>query len=314
MMKPGIYTSIGEAAYHADPCEAPSLSASIARILIERSPLHAWHAHPKLNPAREAPDPSAEQEIGSAAHAMLLGVGARVQVVEAADWRTKAAREARDAARATGRIPLLADDLAHVEAMVRAAREQLPAHDVGNVFTGGTPEATMIWREGATWCRSRIDYLPAFPEGSVTVPDYKTTSGSAHPIAYRQRLYQLRHDIQAAFYERGLRALCPEIREVTFAMICQETYPPYALSVVALSGAALEQAREDAEHAIDVWRRCLAAQRWPGYPKHIAYVDPTPAASARHEDRKLTREVHGDALKLGMDWQRPVNSNLGEPA
>ena len=57
-MKPGIY-GMSEDCYHADPADAPSLSASIAKILIAETPLHAWTAHPKLNPnfVREEKDP-----------------------------------------------------------------------------------------------------------------------------------------------------------------------------------------------------------------------------------------------------------------
>ena len=41
-MNEGIHYNVPEAAYHADPCEAPSLSSGIARTLLTRSTLHAW--------------------------------------------------------------------------------------------------------------------------------------------------------------------------------------------------------------------------------------------------------------------------------
>ena len=44
-MRTGIFT-IPAADYHADPCEVPSLSASIASLLVNRSPFHAWSAIP----------------------------------------------------------------------------------------------------------------------------------------------------------------------------------------------------------------------------------------------------------------------------
>ena len=43
--KAGIYTLSAEA-YHADPCPEPSLSASIANVLLQRSPAHARIQHP----------------------------------------------------------------------------------------------------------------------------------------------------------------------------------------------------------------------------------------------------------------------------
>ena len=47
-MQQGIYNILAEQ-YHADPCVTASLSSSIAKILIEQSPMHAWMAHPRLN-------------------------------------------------------------------------------------------------------------------------------------------------------------------------------------------------------------------------------------------------------------------------
>ena len=45
---PGIYPGISAADYHADCAPEPSLSSSIARTLLAQSPLHAYHAHPRM--------------------------------------------------------------------------------------------------------------------------------------------------------------------------------------------------------------------------------------------------------------------------
>ena len=91
-----IHTDIAAAAYHADPAPEPSLSSSVARILVERSPRHAWWAHPRLNPDF-APDRGSDAAaVGSAVHAVALeGEWDRIAFIEAPDWRTKAAKEAR---------------------------------------------------------------------------------------------------------------------------------------------------------------------------------------------------------------------------
>jgi hypothetical protein len=104
-LRPGIH-AIPAGRYHADPCSKPSLSASIAKILCEESPLHAWHRHPRLNPDFERVE-SATFDVGTAAHAMLLEGTDVCIAVDAPDWRTKAAKEQRDAIRQIGRIPLL---------------------------------------------------------------------------------------------------------------------------------------------------------------------------------------------------------------
>ena len=44
---PGLYR-MAAAAYHADPAPAPSLSSSLARLIVGHSPAHAKEAHPRL--------------------------------------------------------------------------------------------------------------------------------------------------------------------------------------------------------------------------------------------------------------------------
>ena len=46
----GIYPDLSAGTYHADPAAQPSLSATTCKLLCRRFPLHAWHAHPRLNP------------------------------------------------------------------------------------------------------------------------------------------------------------------------------------------------------------------------------------------------------------------------
>src|ERR1700677_1036911 len=96
-LEQGIFNLSAEA-YHADPCPTASLSSSIAGILLDQSPSHAWLAHPRLNPnyVRESAD--SRFDLGSAAHMMLLEQREdRIVRVSADDWRTKAAKEARAA-------------------------------------------------------------------------------------------------------------------------------------------------------------------------------------------------------------------------
>src|SRR5437879_7147617 len=104
--KPGIYRGISEAEYRADPCPSPSLTQSLCKILIERSPHHAWTECPRLNPDFLA-DNDTKFDIGNVAHRIILGRGKDVVPVDFPDWRTKAAQEARQLAFNGGRIAVL---------------------------------------------------------------------------------------------------------------------------------------------------------------------------------------------------------------
>jgi hypothetical protein len=283
---PGIY-DMPAAAYHADPCPAPSLSCSIAVKLCQASPAHARAAHPRLTP--DAVEEKAEAfDLGTVAHALLLeGSDARVAVIDAKDFRTKAAQEARDAAYAAGQCPILAARWTDVQAMVAAARGQLDAHRDGGraMFTSGKPEQTVIWQEaGGVWCRARLDYLRLAADGPA-VDDYKTTSGSANPEHWSRSLFDRGGDLQAAWYRRAVLHVTGV--EPTFRYAVQETFPPYALSVISLGPDALLLAEKKCLYALEQWTRCLARNEWPSYPRETAYAGLPPWEEARWLEREL---------------------------
>src|SRR4030095_13276592 len=113
---PGIY-DLPAADYHADPCPEPSLSSSIVKMLCLESAAHAHYAHPRLNPA--AIEENGEHfDIGTAAHALLLEGSKTIAIIDAKDYRTNAAKDARDVAYAAGLTPLLLARWTDVQAMV----------------------------------------------------------------------------------------------------------------------------------------------------------------------------------------------------
>ena len=281
VLGPGIH-QLSAADYHNDPCPEPSLSSSIAKLLCLSSPAHARQQHRRLNPAA-VEEESEKFDIGTAAHALLLEGDAGVAVLDFPDFRTKTAREARDAAHAAGKTPLLAKVWADVQAMVTAARAQLDQHTDGGaaMFRDGRPEQTLIWQEDdGSWGRARADWLR-----SGAIDDYKTTSGSANPENWTRAIFGMGFDIQASWYLRGARAITG--LDLTFRFCVQETASPFALSVVGLGPAAMMLAEKKCLFALAQWRRCLDAGHWPGYPTRTCWSD----LPAWEEARWLAKEV-----------------------
>jgi hypothetical protein len=274
--------------YHSDPAPTPSLSSSIARLLITASPRHAWCAHPKLNPGFQSEDDETKFDLGTAAHAYLLEGADHFTVIDAPDWRTKAAKEARDVARKAGRLPLLRERWADVVGMAEAARDQLAAYQESpRPFTGGAAEQTLLWQEGGIWCRARLDWLH---EGHRVIDDLKSTGGSAHPDVWiRNHLFSTGFDVQAAFYLRGLKAVTGQ--RATFRFVVIEDTPPYALSVVALGPEALELAERKVAHAIEVWRHCVETNTWPAYPARTCFAEVPAWESARWLEQEVAASV-----------------------
>lgn len=285
----GIYALTAEQ-YHADPCLNPSLNFSTAKVICLESPAHAWAAHARLNPAYTR-DEKECYDLGTSVHSVLLEGVDKVEVIDAADWRTKAAKEARDAARANGKIPLLPATHAKVLAMVAAVRGQLAEHDTDGgsaMFTGGEAEQSLIWRDGGTLCRARLDYirrdrLTATTDGWC-IDDYKTAA-DANPDNWIRQMFRLGYDLQAAWYQHGHQAITGELS--TFRFCVQETEPPYALSVIGLNTDTWTLAEKKRLYAVEVWNRCVKTNRWPGYPPRTCFATLPPT----HEAWWLEKEV-----------------------
>lgn len=288
----GLYDDVPERLYHADPCLEPSLSSGIAKRIVARSPRHAWHEHPRLNKAKalEVEAPSRVMDLGTASHKLILGRGPDIAEIVADDYKTKAAREARDAARAAGRVPVLSEDMANVRLLAEAFRDQLAATEFAGLLDQGAAEVTGVWRDvGGIWCRMRVDWLPAIARegGHITVLDVKTTGGSGHPDDWQRTAFDMGYDFQDAHYSRGLARLIPDVRSVRFVFAVLEQEPPYALSLNEFGGQAREEASILMELARGLWGECLRRNEWPSYPPEITHIDPPKYRSDRAEIRRL---------------------------
>ena len=281
-MKAGIYDSLSADDYHAMKDAPPMLSASIATLLCNETPLHAWTAHPRLNP-NYVSEEKAIYDIGHLAHSMVLEGGTgKVKVFEFDSWRTKVSQEARDAARDAGFIPMLQQDFAEVEAMVKRTHVQLDAHkEAADAFQRGKPEVTVIWQEDGVWCKARLDWLH---DSHQKIDDYKTVV-SANPDAIARKILNEGMDIQEAMYRRGVYVLAG--LDPQFRFVCQDKAEPYALSVIGLNPQWQWHGEQRWRRALALWRECLTSNRWPGYPVRIAY----PIMPAWIENMELTKET-----------------------
>lgn len=282
--KAGVY-EISMDEYQRDPCPVPSLSSGIAHRLITQSPLHAWFAHPRLNPAYQSEE-ATSFDLGACAHALLLEGDSSVIEINYPDWRKKEAQQQRDEVRSMGKIPVLAHKAVECRAMAAVARKAIA--DCGDLkidLSEGVAERVFVWQEGATFCRARPDW---HKNDRTILLDYKSTAGSAEPNAWiRNQMGPLGYDMQAVHYERGnARTGGPDRAQWVF--LVQENYPPYAYSFVGLSPAMREIAQRKWEYALALWKQCSARNVWNGYPSVIAYAEPTTWQMDDDEMRRLT--------------------------
>src|ERR1700677_1732534 len=247
-LEQGIFNLSAEA-YHADPCPTASLSSSIANILLDQSPAHAWMAHPRLNVNYERQEKS-RFDLGSAAHMMLLERREdRIVRVQAPDWRTKAAKEQRDAAQANGQYAVLEHQYNDIVAMCATAQDYLVDTELADILATGDAEQSVIWQEDKLWYRCRPDLMS---KDRRICLDYKSTASAAPDFIIRQ-IGRMGYDLQAEPYSRGIMVvtgICP-----TFVFLFQEITKPYACSLVALSNAYRELGKSKVGRAITLWHR-----------------------------------------------------------
>lgn len=288
---PGVYTIPSEE-YHADPCPTPSLSAGMVNdILI--APAKCRENSRRLNPNYEEPAVDGKFTIGSVSHVIFLEsheFADKVLVVDALDWRTKAAKESRDDAHKHGMTAILA----HQMEKVRSARGAFLANKfVAGAFENGKTEQSMFWRHPrhGFWCRARPDFLA---DARTHLNDYKATA-NANPEDFGRHAYNLGYHRRAAWYLEGSEILFGT-RPDHYWFINQEVKPPYLPAVVELDMQSIEAGQAENDAAAATFARCLGTGDWYGYrdPAHLdtdrAFRVGLPTYSFMQIDQRLGRD------------------------
>lgn len=270
---------IDAATYHADPCETPSLSASIAKVLVDQSPKHAYLAHPKLGGHRW--DATGAQDTGSLIHALMLGKSAPIEVIDAKDFKTKAAQEARDDAKAAGKLPVTEPAFLKLRSVATTLLTTLS--DEYGIRLIGESELAAIWEDSTdggapVLCRGMLDHLI---ESRAVIYDIKTIS-SAHPDKCSRQMSEYGYDVQWAAYTSALRMIRPSFagREDFVFLFC-EVEPPYCVTPVRPSGEFRHLGEIRWARAKRTWAECLRTGKWPGYATSILSIEPPPWALSR---------------------------------
>jgi hypothetical protein len=256
------------------------------RYLVDESPLHAWVNNPRLNP-NYVPDVSKEKDFGTIIHAILLQGEDVTERIDYPDYRSNKAQEDRDRIRKAGKCPILAKDVPRVEAMIEAAKLQLPLYDdIRGGFVNGKAEVTLKWTDEETGiaCKARLDYLH---DDHRVIIDYKTTNGSAHPDQVARNVFTNGYDIQGVWYERAVASTFYITQAPEFFLVTQETSEPYALSVVALAPDAKWFGARRCDQGLRLWKECLESGNWPGYMRETAWA----TLPAWLEKQQLEREM-----------------------
>ncbi|MBM4819821.1 MULTISPECIES: PD-(D/E)XK nuclease-like domain-containing protein [Streptomyces] len=279
--KPGWVDGLPAEDYHAD---RTTISSTGLRALLPPGCPAQFH-YDREHPAA----PKREFDLGNAVHAELLGEGAVLAPLDFDSYQTKAAQEARDEARADGRVPLLAKEWEQVQAMVAAVRSHPIA---GPLFAPGmgVAERSMYWTDPATGvrCRIRPDWLRNRETGGrLIVVDVKTAR-AVDPAALQRAVYEHGYHAQAAFYLAGVKALgLHGDQEPAFVFAFQSKTPPYLVHLVELDFPALTLGAARNERALRIYAECQRTGVWPGFNDQITYLPLPPYAEKRDNEEYL---------------------------
>lgn len=230
-----------------------TFSQSHARNLIFKSPLHAYAYHPELGGLTKPPTEA--MITGSILHALILEGGKGLTLIDADSYKSKDAREQRDAVLAAGELPVLAPRYAQLKDAAGAIVESLEASPLGNPFVGGEAEVRVEWEEAGVRCKGRIDYLR---RDATMVFDLKTTA-DASIEAVRRKLAS-GDAMQAAAYLSAMKS----DGFYGFVGVYVEPEPPYAVTPVELAPSMWTLGESQWDRALRTWRTCLATGSWPG--------------------------------------------------
>lgn len=259
----GLYGDIPEDLYHRDIVPEGSLSVSGAKKLLPPS-CPAIYDYDRAHPKRA----SRSMELGTVVHGMILGTGQEVAVVDAADYRTKAAKEARDAALAAGMVPMLPHEHAQAEEIVAAVRQHETA---AALLEDSDPEVSMFWQdeEFGIWLRGRMDAMTYHGLGGPAIVDLKTAA-DASPERFAKSVADFGYYMQDPWYRQGLAAcLGCEWQDIDFIFIVVPTTPPYLPMTYRIADADVERGGERNRMAREIYRDCTASGAWPSWSDEI---------------------------------------------
>lgn len=249
--------------------QRPGLSHSDAKRL-RRSP---WHFHALTLPSdAPAKTPTPQMVNGTLVHCALLEPDAfalRYVVAPDISKNSNGYKAFAHECIARGLEPI--SQLQHDQAHAQAAA--LRAHpEVARLMRAGSAEVSAWWECPRTevLCKCRPDWVS---EGwgdsrrGVILLDVKTTADAGRD-AFARSVSNFGYHTQADWYCEGYAlASGRPVLGMVFAVV--ESEYPHACAAFMLDDDALARARADNDHARRIYRECMAADKWPGYPQAI---------------------------------------------
>lgn len=220
-----------------------------------KSPAHYHHAMLNPTPQTEA------MRKGAYTHALVLGGEDRWAVYDGIrrgkEWEQfQADRPHQEILSATEAAPCRA---------IAAAVRRNP--DAMALIVGGVCEQRIAWTMAGRQCAGTPDVA-----GAEYIADLKTTRCSEPGRFVRDATFRAYH-AQLAWYLDGANARLLDVAKRDAYVIAVESTPPYPVTVLKMTEAALDAGRKCYRLWFERLRACEDADYWPGYVESVVDFD-----------------------------------------
>jgi len=254
------------------PVDDPEQPIRFSRLkLFSKSPAHF---------AAALPEESSALDVGSAAHAMILGVGREViaypgKVRRGKEWEAFQS-DHPDA------LILTKAEYGRASRMAKAVNDNADARRV----LDGIREQTMFWKLNGRLCRGTPDV-----RSDQFVTELKTGETS-DPRFFPFKMRRFRYDAQLAWYSDGaVLAGHPDPKE--HYVVAVEAAYPHVVTVFKVT-RWIANGRKSLRLWWERLLQCEAANEWPGYSQSVVDLDPL--------EEELEMLDAGEVAAARPDW------------
>lgn len=136
----------------------------------------------------------------------------------------------------------------------------------------GQNEVAALWKDNTTGqtCKAKFDRIKKATTGTITLVELKSCR-DARMFAFGKECGQRGYDVQHVSYLDAYRTISG--LTIIGVMLAVENKPPHALKLYTLSNTALQAGRVKYANWLNLFDKCQAAGRWPGYPGGVEVLE-----------------------------------------
>jgi exodeoxyribonuclease VIII len=205
--------------------------------------------------------PSRSMELGTLIHSLVLEGRCDYAVGPEVDRRTKAGKEEWQlfCENNLGKTIVTRDEAAVIDGCLQAATPLMEKC----IFDDDSIEMSMFWERDGIACKGRPDMVATI-NGETCLVDLKTTNDIRN---FESAFYRFRYDVQAAWYQYGLKAAMDLDEVPGFWFLVVDTEAPHLAQFMRAGSEILSNANAKIEEELAHFKRCETAQEWPGLPE-----------------------------------------------